>query len=211
MPPSGVIFLRFQESNDHQDIADCLGKHQHSQHRHDPCSHSNGNIESKGQKNVEPKQPEGSVVSSFYKIEIADDGAQDHKGNIPYDAPGHVAAVLKPPVLREKTQHYPDHSKTPDSNRQVPAAALPVISLPDIVKKHIENRHGDGGDELSNTQRRSHVKVCKVVQNPGHQVKSVAAAQHQSSDAHEFLRRVFGPAKDDAAADDGKQKIKYVE
>ena len=139
----------------------------------------NGNVEEKGQQNIQPYKPEQPVFRFFLIKQEADNGTDDHKGNVADDAPGHIAAVFQPSVLRKCAQGDADSCQPVQSNCDAAVFRHPETPQPNIIQQDIKYGHRNGGDQLSDTQSSRKIPIDKIIQNPGNEVKRVTAAQNQ--------------------------------
>ena len=93
-------------------------------------------------------------------------------------------------ILREQADKNANSGERIDSYTHVLLFFEPVVQVPDVVHEHVKDGHGDGGDELADTQRDGKVRVNKIVQDPGDEMKRVTASEDQHRSPHQFFRPV---------------------
>ena len=162
------------------------------------------------QTDIQPHEPESPVSFSVPEIQPADHRAQQDKGNIPDNSPGHIRAVLHPAVLRKEAQDDPAGSQYPDAGRQAPRPALPVVPGPYVIQHDIKHGHGNGGNQFPDSQGGGEICGHKIIQDPGNQVEGVSAAENQCSSAHKLFRHVQRLFQDQTSGNDGKKQIQNI-
>ena len=188
---SRLIFRDSVEEGEDQDhIADGLRQHEHAEHRDDPGKHGNGNIERERKQDPEPDQAEALCLHAVLVILDDDQNAEDHEGNVAQDPPEHAALIRDPSILREQADENANSGERIDSYTHVLLFFEPVVQVPDVVHEHVKDGHGDGGDELADTQRGGKVRVNEIVQGPGNKMERVTASEDQHRCSHQFFRLV---------------------
>ena len=198
------------ESGEDKDIADGLGEHQHTKDGDDARRHSHGDVEKEGERDEKPDKSEMAVFIPGLEVERHNDRSENHKGYVADHAPKYVAVVFQPFVLWEQTKDDADGGQHPYGGGEGLFLSLPIGSEPDIIHEHVENGHGDGGDELPDAQRRGKVCVHEVVEDTGNEMKSVPKPQRQCRRTHELPGSAIRPTQDHYAAENGKEQIKNV-
>ena len=174
------------ESGEDEDIADGFGEHQHAEDGNDARRHGHGDVEKEGERDEKPDKAEMTVYIPGLEVERHNDRSENHKGYVADHAPKYAAVVLQPSVLREQTKDDADSRQNPYGGGEWLFLGFSVGTKPNIIHEHIENCHGDGGDELPDAQGRSEVCVHEVVEDPGNQMKSVPKPQRQRRRTHEL-------------------------
>ena len=123
---------------------------------------------------------------------------QQSKGDVAVNSPGQRGVGAEPLILGEHTQHDPCPRQQIDYSSQPGISPDMITAAPHVVEQHIKNRHGDGGDPLSNSQRRRVVLQPGGTQShrPGHKMEGVPRPQYHRHDA-EQTELLLSPAPGD--------------
>ena len=112
------------------------------------------------------------------------------------------SGVLEPTVLGHKAQDKAYCRQCPKQGGYPVVFLLVIMTQPDVIKQHIKQGHGQGGNQLADAEGGGKICGKKIIQNPGHQVKCVPSAEDKRRSAHQPPGFVSRFSQHDASACD---------
>lgn len=206
-----------EPDHDHSDVGEGLGDHERADDGNGAREHDDGDVEPEGKDDHDAHEDIALIGGLFRREEAYDDDAEpdEREGDVARDTPDERALARKPVVLGEGAEDDSSKRKRKEGDPARPRRAL--IGLPDHledeIKDDVEARHGDGGDEFAQPQRKRIGFDARGQQriDTRDEVKGVPRREHHRHNAEQF-DELAAPFYDEINADgESEDEIRRIE